>query len=133
MKLLTRNTDYAVRAICYMAKNKDRVIPVPEFARELSIPRPFLRKVLQILNKKGIVRSYKGLGGGFRIVVEPGRIFLVKLVEIFQGPLRLNECTLKKVICPNRKKCPLKKKIDRIEKYMLSELGTITISSLIRG
>ena len=91
MKLLTRNTDYAVRAICYMAKRGEGVISVTELVKSLKIPRPFLRKILQTLNKKGIVRSSKGIGGGFRLAVAPGKIYLVDLIKVFQGPLKDNK------------------------------------------
>jgi Rrf2 family protein len=132
MKLLTRDTDYAVRALCYMAKKGKGVVSCAELFNELKIPRPFLRKILQMLGKRGIVQSCKGIGGGFKLALPAGKIKLSSLMEIFQGPLRSSECFFKKSICPNRATCPLKKKIDSIGKYVESELGSITIGSLLR-
>jgi len=131
MKLITRNTDYAVRALCYIARHEQGIISVSELERELEIPRPFLRKILQILNKNGLLRSYKGKGGGFTLALPPNRIFLVDLMEIFQGPVKLNECIFKKRVCPNKKTCPLKRKMDAIEEHVASELKSITIASLL--
>lgn len=130
MKLLTRNTDYAVRAISYMAREKDRIITVTELVRHLKVPRPFLRKILQTLSKKGVVESRKGIGGGFLLARPSGRIHLVSLIEIFQGPLSLNECMFRKMLCPNRSRCALKKKMDAIEKHVESELRSITIKDI---
>ncbi len=132
MKLITRNTDYAVRAVCYLAKNKDRLVAAPELVRELKIPRPFLRKIMQMLGRGGVVKSSKGAGGGFRLNVAPNKILIIRLIEIFQGPFNINECVFKKVLCPNRKRCCLKKKIDKIEDLVLSELGSITIGELLK-
>ena len=132
MKLITRNTDYAVRALCFIVKKKQEIITVSMLTKKLKIPKPFLRKILQILNKNKILRSLKGQGGGFILAVSPDKIFLVDLIEIFQGALKINECIFKKRICPNVKTCVLKKKIDRIERYVVSELESITIASLIR-
>lgn len=132
MKLLTRNTDYAVRAICYMAKKRAGVISVTELVKALRMPRPFLRKILQILNKEGVVASYKGIGGGFRLAMKPDRIYLADLIRIFQGPVRFNECIFRKEICPNTRVCPLKKKIDSIGRYVENEIGSITIGSLMK-
>ena len=133
MKLITRNTDYAVRVLCYITKNKDKnkVISARDMVRELNMPRPFLRKILQILQKRGILNSFKGQGGGFSLAVLPKDIYLVDLIEIFQGPIKLNECILKKNICPDRSSCTLKFKIDKIEKNVLSDLKSITIESLL--
>ena len=132
MKLITRNTDYAVRALCFIVKKKQEIITVSMLTKKLKIPKPFLRKILQILNKNKILKSLKGQGGGFILAVSPDKIFLVDLIEIFQGALKINECIFKKRICPNVKICVLKKKIDRIERYVVSELESITIASLIR-
>ena len=133
MKLLTRNTDYGIRALCFIAKEKDRVVSVPELVKALKIPKPFLRKILQVLTKKGFVKSYKGIGGGFRLVIPAGSLYIVEVAKTFQGSLNLNECFLKKEICPNKKTCPLKRKIDKIERNVLSELSSITIGQLIKG
>ncbi|MDD5136998.1 MAG: Rrf2 family transcriptional regulator [Candidatus Omnitrophica bacterium] len=133
MKLITRNTDYAIRALYFIARKEGKVVAVPELVKALAIPRPFLRKVLQGLTKKGFVRSYKGIGGGFMLAKAPGRIYIIDVAGTFQGPLRLNECFLKKEPCPNRKVCCLKKRIDRLEKYLSSELGSITIGELLKG
>lgn len=132
MKLITRDTDYAIRAICFIAKQKNRIITVTELVNKLKIPRPFLRKILQILNKEKLLKSYKGKGGGFRLSSEPNKIFLVNLIKIFQGPFKLNDCFLKKSICPDIRSCILKKKIDAIEKYIVSELNSISIASLLK-
>ena len=132
MKLLTRNTDYGIRALCFIAKANDRVVAVPELVKALKMPRPFLRKILQILTKNGFVRSYKGIGGGFRLAGRPDKLYIVEVAETFQGPMNLNECFFKKIACPGRKTCPLKRKIDKIERYVLTELRSITIGELIK-
>jgi len=131
VKLITRDTDYALRAICFLAKDKRR-LPVVELTKALKIPQPFLRKSLQRLNKKGILKSYKGLGGGFLLAMPADKIILTDLIGIFQGPFSLNECFLKKKPCPKRNICALKKKIDRIEKYVASELSSISIADLLK-
>jgi len=132
MKLITRDTDYAIRALCFIANDKGKIISVSELVRKLKIPRPFLRKILQVLHKKEILRAFKGQGGGFLLAVPAHRIFLIDLLNILQGPFKLNECLFKKRICPDRNFCALKKRLDVIERYVVSELKTITIASLLR-
>lgn len=130
MGLINRNTDYAIRAVCFMAKDKKKVICVGELVKHLKIPRPFLRKILQTLNKKRILKSYKGKSGGFILARLPNKIFIMDLIRIFQGGFKLRECLFKKRRCPNLKSCPLSKKLAEIEKYVISELGGFSIASL---
>ena len=132
MNLITRNTDYAIRALCYIVKSNKDIVSVKELVEGLKMPRPFLRKVLQELNKKGILRSYKGKNGGFVLATRPEKIYIGKLIEIFQGPIKLQEHTFKKKICPEIKSCLLKKKIDVMEKYTISRLNSLSIASLLK-
>ena len=130
MNLITRDTDYAIRSLCCIAKKKKALVSVNELVAELKIPRPFLRKILQILNKKGILRSYKGKGGGFILKKPLSKISVGDMIRIFQGPVKLQEHLFKGHICPSIKRCALKKKIDAIERHVVSELSSISLSSL---
>ena len=131
MKLITRNTDYAVRALCYIAKQEQGSVSAAQIVKALKIPRPFLRKILQTLGGEGLLISAKGQGGGFSLSRSPEKILLTDLIKIFQNTIQLNECIFKKRICPNRSTCMLKKEIDHIEKDVLGRLRRISIASLI--
>ncbi len=130
MKLITRNTDYALRALCYISKHKT-VVAVDELVKKLGVPRSFMRKILQQLNKKRILESFKGRGGGFKLKVIPEKIYIIQIMRIFQGQVGLNGCFLKKDICPNRGECILRKKIHSIEGNVFKQLKKITIASLV--
>ena len=132
MKLITRDTDYALRALSFIAGQDKKIVTVSELVKELKIPRPFLRKILQLLNKEGVLKSHRGTGGGFLLTKPANKIFLVDLMEIFQGPFSLNECLFKKIICPDINKCVLRKKINKIEKKVSAELETVSIASLMK-
>ena len=132
MKLITRNTDYAVRALCCIAEQKKEVISADQLVKSLEMPRPFLRKILQTLNKEGLLNSSKGKDGGFALTVSPEEITLTDVMKIFQGPIRLNECKFKKSDCPDVSDCLLKKKIDEIEEEVMAKLKAITIESIIK-
>ena len=132
MKLITRNTDYAIRALCCIAEQKQKIISTDRFVKSLEIPRPFLRKILQILTKEGLLNSSKGKDGGFSLAVSPKKITLIEVMKIFQGSIRLSEHKFKKSDCPNINDCLLKKKIDEIEKGVIAKLKAITISSILK-
>ena len=132
MKLITRDTDYALRAVCFITKQNSRIVPVSRMIKELKMPGPFLRKILQVLNRKGILKSHKGQGGGFSLGIPTEKIYLVKLAEIFQGPLKLNDCIFKRKPCPSVKVCALSAKLERIEEIVKKELSLITIASLMK-
>ena len=131
MKLITRNTDYAMRALCYIAGQSKTSVSAEEMVTRLKIPRPFLRKILQILSGEGLLKSTKGQGGGFSLACSKEKVLLTDLIRIFQNTIQLNECVFKKKTCPNRSTFMLKKKIDSIERDVFKRLRGISIASLI--
>ena len=132
MKFITRDTDYAIRALSCIAASGKKTVSVKELAEELEIPRPFLRKIFQRLNKKGILKSFKGKGGGFSLAKSPDDISAFEVLETFQGAMHLNDHIFKGKVCPHIETCLFKAKLDVIEQYMTREFKMITISSLIK-
>jgi len=129
MKLITRNTDYALRALCFIAQNK-KITTVSELVKKLNIPYPFLRRILQQLSRKKFLKSYKGKKGGFILDKSINNLSLLDLINIFQGRFKLNECLLKNKTCPKIRNCVLRKKIKKLENYITSELSKIKIVNL---
>ena len=132
MKLITRDTDYAIRAIMYISEFNGKLVSAADIQHELDLPRPFLRKILQILQKVGILNSVRGNKGGFTLARPPKEISLADLMETFQGKITLTECLLKKKPCPKITKCFVRKKIKGIEKLVVLELKGITVDSLLK-
>ena len=132
MKLLTKNTDYAVRALIYLARSEEEYVSSREISREDKIPLQYLRRILQELRKESIVDTREGARGGQRLKVQPEKIRLSRLIEIFQGHVELAQCMFRKQICHNRNNCVLRKKLLEIEEKVVEELEGITIGSLVK-
>ncbi len=131
MKLLTRDTDYAIRAICCIAGRKKDIVSVTDLSNHLNMPRSFSRKILQVLSNMGLLKSLKGVGGGFSLAKRADKISIFDIMVIFQGPFQLTQHVFRGKICPHIKKCILKKELDKIEKQVIHKLKSIKISSLI--
>ena len=132
MSLINRKTDYALRALVFIAANNQAITTTNDLIEHLKLPRPFLRKILQVLNRKKILKSHKGNRGGVSLAMPADKIFLLDLVKIFQGPFDLNECLFKKKLCPGARGCRIKKKLDDIEAYVISQLESISVASLLK-
>jgi len=132
MKLITRDTDYAVKAIAAIAKGK-RAYTVNELVDKLGIPKAFLRRIFQKLANAGILLSTKGKSGGFSLARKPKDIKISDIIFAFQGKVSMNECVFKKKLCPDIRTCPLRKEIVKIEKDVVARLESISIASLTGG
>ncbi|HNX90433.1 MAG TPA: Rrf2 family transcriptional regulator [Candidatus Omnitrophota bacterium] len=131
MKFLTKNTDYAVRAIIELAIRGGSFIPASEISAKQDIPYQYLRRILQLLIKERVVTSREGASGGVKLKANPSEVDLVDIIKIFQGDIQLSECMFRKKVCSNRSKCVLRKRIKAIEEKVNHELEGITIQNLI--
>jgi len=96
---ITRETDYAIRCVYYLAGKPDEVTMVDEIAREMHVPKSFLAKILQKLTRASLVKSYRGVKGGFALARHPGRISLLDVIEAVQGPVAMNKCAIDESVC----------------------------------
>lgn len=132
MRLINRDTDYAIRAVCKIAaQEKGKTVTTGELTSSLKIPRPVLRKVMLLLSMSGLLVSSRGKRGGFSLRRSPAKISVMDIIRAVQGQVGLNECFFLKARCPRSKYCKFKKRLDRIEHNVLAELEAITISSII--
>lgn len=132
MKLLTKNSDYAIRALLELARNKNDFLSSRDIAERQKIPYHFLRKTLRKLIKNNFVISKEGISGGFKIARDPGNIGIGKVIETFQGKIQLSECMFRKRLCRNRATCVLRGEIIGIEKVVYDRFHNMTIKRLVR-
>lgn len=131
MKLLTKDSDYAVRALQYIAQNKNGSVSSSELSGNLRISWSFLRKILFILQKNGIVKSIRGRLGGFNLIAKPDGIYLLDVIKMFQGQLSLTSCIINGKACQHIDYCVLRKKLLLLERKIIDELKDVTLKSLI--
>jgi Rrf2 family protein len=132
MRLITKQTDYAIRILAAMVREKEDLFTTSGLAKRLKISQPFVRAILQKLNKEKVVVSSKGKGGGFKSALPPEKISIVSLIEIFQGPIKLDNCLVRSDVCPDIKTCSLKKKLKEIGSYINDEFKTLTLDKILR-
>jgi Rrf2 family protein len=105
---LTREGDYGIRSVLYLARQPYKKISfVTEISEEYKIPRSFLAKILQKLVKAKIVRSYRGVKGGFSLARQAKDIAVLDVLEAIEGRLTMNICLADKKKCDFSRNCPI--------------------------
>jgi Rrf2 family protein len=104
---LTREADYGIRSVLYLSRQPYKKVSfVNEISEEYKIPRSFLAKILQKLVRAKIVRSYRGVKGGFSLARQARDITVLDVLEAIEGKLALNICVSDKKKCSFSKHCP---------------------------
>lgn len=98
---ITRQADYAVRAIMYLAQlGPDEKAATSQIAEEQEIPLSFLAKIIAQLSVAGLLQTMRGARGGVVLARPPEEITLLEVVEAIDGPISLNECVNGSHDCP---------------------------------
>ena len=105
---ITRQADYAVRAILYLARLGDQRAATSAVAKDQNIPPSFLAKIISQLSIAGLVHTSRGARGGVTLARNPKEISLLEVVEAIDGPILLNECVEDEASCSFDKNCPLR-------------------------
>jgi len=132
MKVLTKKTDYAIRALLMLGAKRGSYVSAKSISVEQDMPYQFLRGVLQEMIRHGLIVSKEGVQGGFMLAKEPDEIRVRQLIEIFQGTVQVSECMFRKQICANRSQCVLRHEIMKIEQVVHHEFEQVTIGKLLR-
>ncbi|MCK4282693.1 MAG: Rrf2 family transcriptional regulator [Candidatus Brocadiae bacterium] len=127
MAIITRETDYALRALTGLALADD-FLPVSTLAEQEEVPPDFLRKIMQRLHQAGIVESSQGPFGGYRLARSARRLSVLDVVETVQGPLVMSECISRPEICGRIDYCPFRRRLSALGAGLNAKLAKVRIS-----
>jgi Rrf2 family protein len=130
--LITRETDYAVRCVLYLARKPEQRTIVDEIAQCMHIPKHYLAKILQRLVREGIVESVRGIKGGYRLLKPSKEISLMDILGTIQGAVPVNVCALDKRRCQLSSTCSVHPIWVEIRKDIETRLKRETIDKLMK-
>lgn len=103
---LTRQADYAVRAVLYLAERSPETrVTTAEVGRAQHIPLTFLTKIMAQLSAAGLVQATRGSHGGIALARSAEAVSLLDIVEAIEGPVQLNACVADPSACPMGSAC----------------------------
>ncbi len=129
--IITRATEYAIRAILYMSRQPaGEIVYKKDICKAQDITPAFLTKILQPLIKDGIVGSQRGVGGGFYLAKPPAEITLLDIIKSQEGPVYLNQCLIQDGNCEREFFCPVHGAWAEIRKEFMATLSRYDFASL---
>lgn len=129
--MLSRKTDYALRALVYLKENQDRRVPTREIAEVVGIPYKFLTQIFLDLVRHGLVVSERGSRGGMALRENPQNISFLRIVEAVEGPFHLHQCLSdQNEECFFKNGCPVKAKLAEVERMTRGVLAATMLDSI---
>ena len=129
---ITRQADYAVRAVLYLAQNKNgNRTSTSTVAKEQRIPPSFLAKIISQLSIAGLLQTSRGARGGVTLARDPKEITLLEVVEAIDGPMQLNECVGDNAVCTFDIDCPIRSVWCHAQEELVARLQKTDFAQLL--
>ncbi len=84
---ITTKSPYALQALAELGRSGPGPVPIGELARRRDVPVQFLEQLFATLRRAGILKSQRGVKGGYTFAREPSSITVLEVVELLDGPL----------------------------------------------
>lgn len=127
-------TGLAVRAaLCLAQQRPGSRIPVREIARATNLSAPYLAKIINRLHRAGLVRTFRGPGGGIALAHDAAQITLWEIVQAVEAPAGDQICALGIGLCSEERPCPLHDRWVPLRDGKQQLLEQTTLAALAEG
>lgn len=129
--LITREVDYGIRIVRNLSV--DEYKSIVDIAEKEHITKTIAHKLARILNKEGIIKSKRGIDGGYALNISLDELRLYDIYVALIDKPAINECLLDSYICPiNKEKgCGVHQELRRIQNILFDEFKRTPISKMI--
>ena len=130
--LFTRESDYGIRVMRYLADGKLR--QVAQICEAENIPRQYCYKILKKLEQSKLVISKRGRDGGYQLLKPIDSFTLLDIVDAIDVQFPLMHCLVSDNPCPMNKKsrpCLVHLELERIQGILMEELGRVSFQELL--
>ena len=138
-QFFSQRFSYGIHGLAYVAtKPAGELTTLPELAEWMraiwpSASETYLSNVVQRMARGRLLRSHRGISGGYSIGRAAAKITIRDVVEVLEG-IDINRCSLAlSDECPVLGKCVIQKRLTQLEENFLQSLATVTIADLAKG
>jgi len=129
---ITKEADYAIMLLAHMA---ERPLGEVHAAREISnwsgIPLPMVSKILRSLARGELVRSHRGVSGGYSLDRSPADTSVAEVIRALEGPISMVQCGVDPGACEHESACPTRVNWARISRELELALERVPISEML--
>jgi Rrf2 family transcriptional regulator, nitric oxide-sensitive transcriptional repressor len=128
--MISQTAEYALRAIVFLA-DQGEARTTQEIAAKTLVPPSYLSKVMQSLSRAGVVRSQRGLHGGFTMAKAPDELSVWDVIDAVDPIQRIRTCPLD-LKEHGAKLCPLHRRLDDALALVENAFRESTVGDLLR-
>lgn len=137
MLRVSKLTDYATVVMTVLAamsdsQRRDSVVSAQDLAARAHLELPTVSKLLKQLAHAGLVDSFRGVNGGYRLARAPREISIAEIVIAMEGPIGMTQCSAQAGLCEHETHCGVRVNWRRINQAIAGALESVTLDDMIR-
>lgn len=130
--MISRTAEYALQAIVCLARKGEKTgLSTEAIAKLTQVPPSYLVKVLGLLARSGLVRSQRGLYGGYTLAQGPGELTFLDIINAVDPIRRITQCPVQPQGA-SEQLCPLHEAIDRAITAVEHEFASVKVIDLVQ-
>lgn len=124
-------TDYATVVLIAIARTRE-ARSAQHISEKTGIPLPTVAKLMKNLNRAGLVRSQRGVNGGYALGRLPAEITLADVIQAVEGPIALTACAdTSEEQCSLEAVCPVQGRWNRVNAAVRAALEDVTLADMV--
>ena len=129
---ISKMSDYAVVVLAELATRKVGHMSATAIAKNIKLPEPTVSKILKQLSKAGLVKSTRGVNGGYAPLFLPRQITVESIIRAIDGPISITECAdLSAKDCSLIDSCSVRGRWNGVNTAIRSALEVVTLADMI--
>jgi FeS assembly SUF system regulator len=132
MLRISKLTDYAIMVMVELSAADREVLSAQTLAERSRLELPTVSKLLKLLTKSGLVRSFRGANGGYQAERPARDISVAEIIAAIEGPIAMTECSIDMGLCQQEDSCSLRSNWQRISMAVAQAMEQVSLEEMAR-
>jgi FeS assembly SUF system regulator len=129
MLRISKLTDYAILLMVELTRDGE-MLSAQALANRIHVEAPTASKVLKLLAGNGLLESYRGANGGYRVSRAASDISVAEIIAAIEGPIAMTECSVEAGLCSQEDNCDLRSNWQRISQAVAQALREVSLAEM---
>lgn len=129
MLRISKLTDYAILVMVELTRDGE-MLSAHALAERIHVEVPTASKVLKLLSGAGLLDSFRGANGGYRVKRPAGEISVAEVIAAIEGPIAMTECSVEEGLCTQEDNCELRGNWQRISLAVAEALNKVSLAEM---
>jgi FeS assembly SUF system regulator len=129
MLRISKLTDYAILLMVELTRERE-MLSAHALAERIGVEVPTASKVLKLLAGGGLLESFRGASGGYRVNRKAAEISVAEVIAAIEGPIAMTECSVEEGLCSQEDSCELRGNWQRISLAVADALHKVSLAEM---